>query len=93
MLRVQKFIEAGSGRVGYAMTEGALSEVSNGAKWNLDPSFSVADALLATIYNLGLDRETEVRTVRAFNKLLWLQNDLITRHYQAAGELAESAAA
>ena len=44
---VQKFSEAGSGRVGYAMTEAALSEVSNGAKWNLDPAFSVADALLA----------------------------------------------
>ena len=29
------------------MTEAALSEVSNGAKWNLDPAFSVADALLA----------------------------------------------
>jgi hypothetical protein len=29
------------------MTEGALSEASNGAKWNPDPSFSVADALLA----------------------------------------------
>jgi hypothetical protein len=24
-----------------------------------------------------------VRTLRAFNKLLWIQNDLITRHYQA----------
>ena len=34
-----------------------------------------------------------MRTVRAFNKLLWLQNDLITRHYQDAGELAETAAA
>jgi hypothetical protein len=43
----------------------------------------VADALLATILSLGLDRETEIRTLRAFNKLLWLQNDLITRHYQA----------
>jgi len=29
------------------MTEAALSEVSNGAKWNPDPSFSVADAILA----------------------------------------------
>ena len=29
------------------MTEGALSEVSNGAKWNPDPSFNVADAILA----------------------------------------------
>ena len=47
MHRVQKFIEAGGGRIGYAMTEAALSEVSNGAKWSPDPSFSVADAILA----------------------------------------------
>lgn len=44
----------------------------------------VSDALVATILGLGLDRETETRTVRAFNKLLWLQNDLIVRHYAAA---------
>ena len=44
---VRKFVEVGSGRVGYATTEAALSEVSNGAKWNPDPSFSVADAILA----------------------------------------------
>lgn len=44
----------------------------------------VADALTATILSLGLERETEVRTVRAFNKLLWLQNDLINRHYACA---------
>jgi hypothetical protein len=44
----------------------------------------VSDALLSTICRLGLDRPTEVRTLRAFNKLLWLQNDLINRHYQAA---------
>ena len=42
----------------------------------------VSDALLNTILGLRLDRETEQRTLRAFNKLLWLQNDLITRHYQ-----------
>lgn len=41
----------------------------------------VSDALLATICNLNLSRETEVKTLRAFNKLLWLQNDLISRHY------------
>ncbi|HXM26139.1 MAG TPA: hypothetical protein VN957_08960 [Chthoniobacterales bacterium] len=29
------------------MTEAALSEVSDGAKWNPDPSFNVADAILA----------------------------------------------
>jgi len=45
----------------------------------------VADALTATILGLNLDRAREVRTLRAFNKLLWIQNDLINRHYQAAG--------
>lgn len=44
----------------------------------------VSHALISTIQNLGLDRDTELATVQAFNKLLWIQNDLITRHYQAA---------
>jgi hypothetical protein len=44
----------------------------------------VSDALTATILGLNLDRATEAATLRAFNKLLWVQNDLITRHYQAA---------
>ena len=44
----------------------------------------VSDALTNVIFGLNLDRQTEIRTVRAFNKLLWLQNDLITRHYQAS---------
>ncbi|HRX82418.1 MAG: protoglobin family protein [Planctomycetaceae bacterium] len=44
----------------------------------------VSDALVATVLSLGLDTEAQATTLRAFNKLLWLQNDLITRHYQAA---------
>jgi hypothetical protein len=48
----------------------------------------VADALNATILGLKLDRETEARTLRAFCKLLWLQNDLINRHY-AKSEIHE----
>jgi hypothetical protein len=43
----------------------------------------VADALLATILGLDLDCATKVKAVRAFSKLLWLQNDLIARHYAA----------
>ena len=43
----------------------------------------VADALVATVFGLNLPRETEVATMRAFNKLLWIQNDLIVRHYAA----------
>jgi hypothetical protein len=44
----------------------------------------VADALNATILSLGLPRENEITTLRAFSKLLWLQNDLINRHYNRA---------
>jgi hypothetical protein len=43
----------------------------------------VADALLATIAELDLDPDTKTRALRAFCKLLWLQNDLIVRHYAA----------
>lgn len=50
----------------------------------------VADALTATIHGLGLDPQTERQTVRSFNKLLWLQNDLINRHYQREPVEAES---
>lgn len=52
----------------------------------------VADALTATVLGLGLPRDTEVKTLRAFNKLLWVQNDLITRHYQARATEATAAA-
>jgi hypothetical protein len=40
----------------------------------------VADALRAAVFSLNLDRETEQLALRAFSKLLWLQNDLIDRH-------------
>jgi hypothetical protein len=55
----------------------------------------VADALHATVFSLNLDRETEQRALRAFSKLLWLQNDLINRHYAriAAAEEEEVALA
>lgn len=48
----------------------------------------VADALTATIFSLGLNRESEIRTLRAFGKLFWLQNDLINRHYQQTSNAA-----
>jgi hypothetical protein len=44
--RVQKFVEIGSGRIGYATTAATLSDVSNGRTRNPDPSFNVADAIL-----------------------------------------------
>jgi hypothetical protein len=46
----------------------------------------VADAFANVILSLKLEREQEVRTLRAFTKLLWLQNDLINRHYQASAK-------
>lgn len=41
----------------------------------------IAEALHAIVLDLGLPREQEVTTIRAFSKLLWIQNDLISRHY------------
>lgn len=41
----------------------------------------VADAITNAIFGLGLPRQSEIAAVRAFNKLLWIQNDLINRHY------------
>ena len=60
--------------------------------WNLDVPLVqmnalmgfVATALTATILSLGLERDTETRTVLAFEKLLWIQNDLISRHYETS---------
>ncbi len=49
----------------------------------------VADTFNGVIFGLNLPREVEMQTLRAFSKLLWIQNDLISRHYQAtSSELA-----
>ena len=42
----------------------------------------VADAINATILGADLPFEAKSNAIRAFSKLLWLQNDLINRHYQ-----------
>ena len=44
----------------------------------------VSAAITQTILTLGVDRATESRLLIAFGKLLWIQNDLISRHYQQA---------
>ncbi|MFA6546637.1 MAG: protoglobin family protein [Limisphaerales bacterium] len=43
----------------------------------------VADAVNATILGSNLPADAKSSAVRAFSKLLWLQNDLINRHYAA----------
>jgi hypothetical protein len=48
----------------------------------------VSDALVSVLLSLDIDCESKKKAVRAFNKLLWLQNDLITRHYQAESPAA-----
>ncbi|MFM8377995.1 MAG: protoglobin domain-containing protein [Planctomycetia bacterium] len=42
----------------------------------------VATAVTQTFLSFGLDRQAESRLLLPFGKLLWIQNDLITRHYQ-----------
>jgi len=57
----------------------------------------VSDAIVNTIVSLDLEPDAQTRTLRAFNKLLWLQNDLINRHYastssSSVGKTLESTA-
>jgi len=42
----------------------------------------VADAVNATILGFEIPLPAKSAAIRAFSKLLWIQNDLITRHYQ-----------
>ena len=41
----------------------------------------LADTLTDALSQQALDAATSLRTMRAFQKLLWIQNDFITRHY------------
>ena len=43
----------------------------------------ISQVLLSSIFEWPLSPETRLRTFQAFNKLLWIQNDFITRQYQA----------
>lgn len=44
----------------------------------------VSDAILTTILQLDIPDDEKAQALRAFNKLLWIQNDLINRHYAPA---------
>lgn len=41
----------------------------------------LSDTLAQVIASLPLESEEMLKTIRSFNKLLWIQNDFITRHY------------
>ncbi len=41
----------------------------------------VADAVNATIFALDIPCAAKQKAIRAFSKLLWIQNDLIAKHY------------
>jgi hypothetical protein len=41
----------------------------------------VADAVNATILGADIPADAKAKAIRAFSKLLWIQNDLINRHY------------
>ena len=42
----------------------------------------ISDSLMEAILGLDLDADKKSSMLRAFNKVLWIQNDLIGRHYQ-----------
>ena len=44
----------------------------------------ISGVLIHSISDWPLPPEVRLRTIQAFNKLLWIQNDFITRHYGAS---------
>jgi hypothetical protein len=44
----------------------------------------LADLLTDRVLTLNADHDTKINCLRAFHKILWIQNDFITRHYAAA---------
>jgi hypothetical protein len=44
----------------------------------------LADVLSERLLELDIDADSKLKCPRAFHKLLWIQNDFITRHYAAA---------
>ena len=44
----------------------------------------MSDALIEIVSGLPIDSKTAISIIKAFNKLLWIQNDFITRHYGAS---------
>ena len=44
----------------------------------------LADVLTVAISQFQLERDEMLKILRAFQKVLWIQNDFITRHYAAA---------
>lgn len=52
----------------------------------------ISDILMEFILRLDLEPEQQQRTLRAFNKILWIQNDLITRHYEGQRSLQATGA-
>lgn len=46
----------------------------------------VHDALNSVIMGFDIPNDAKTKAIRAFSKLLWIQNDLISRHYTARRE-------
>lgn len=45
----------------------------------------MADVVTEYISQIGLDPLATISTIRAFQKLFWIQNDFVSRHYVRAG--------
>ena len=44
----------------------------------------ISSVLIESIAEWPMDAERRLQTIQAFNKLLWIQNDFISRHYTAS---------
>ena len=52
----------------------------------------ISSVLIGSIREWPIPPEVKLQTIEAFNKLLWIQNDFINRHYQASESIAVKSA-
>ena len=57
--------------------------IDNAPDAAVNGDYADAVELMEAMAESPLDSTQTLQTQRAFNKLLWIQNDFITRHYQA----------
>ncbi len=81
----------GKGFGGYLDEVGAIHRAHTGSRDVDVPEVQVnallgfiSDQVVRTVIELELPLRQRIRAIRAFNKLLWIQNDLMRRHYSGS---------
>lgn len=72
--------------VGKIHTPGAGNSEINIPLWQMNALMGlISDILIQTLAESPMDSDTTLKAAQSFQKLLWIQNDFVSRHYTRAG--------